>query len=165
MPPTVSGSAPLPRLSEVADRLLRGFSPAASLFLRLAETDVTVASDSPALIDFLSGYFREFSRPPGPTEVAIRFRTAPPVPPDFCPGLVLADRPFDPREKTSKEQWANLPDGRVVRKKRTGMVFVFGDDLHLAAGPCLEHVDQVVNFINFRVAARHLSGGCLLAHA
>jgi hypothetical protein len=161
----VSGAAPLPRLSEAADRLLKDFSPAASLFLRLAETDVTVSSDSPALIDSLSGYFREFSRAPGPTGIVIRLRTAPPVPPDFCPGLVLADRPFDPREKTSKEQWADLPDGRVVRKKRTGMVFVFGADLHLAAGPCLEHADQVVNFINFRGAARHLSNGSLLAHA
>ncbi len=165
MPPTINGAAPLPRLSEVADRLLKDFSPAASLFLRLAETDVAVVSDSPALIDFLSGYFREFSRPPGPAEIVIRFRTAPPVPSDFFPGLVLADRPFDPREKTSKEQWADLPDGRVVRKKRSGMIFVFGDDLHLAAGPCLEHADQAVNFINFRVAARHLSNGCLLAHA
>ncbi len=165
VPPTVNATPRPPRLAQVAERLCRDFSPAASLFVRLAETDVAVTSDSPALIAALAGYFREFSRPPGPAAIAVRICATAPVPPDFCPGLVLADRPFDPRETASKEQWADLPDGRVVRKKRTGMVFAFGDDLHVAAGPGLEHMDQVVNFINFRVAAGHLSRGCLLAHA
>ncbi len=163
--PVSATAPPGPSLAQAATRLCRGFSPVASLPLRLAGTDVTVASDSLPLVEVLSDYFREFSRDPGPAAITILVRTTLPVPPDFCPGLDLVDQPFDPRETAAKEQWADLPDGRVVRKKRTGMVFAFGDAVHVAAGPCLDHADQVVNFINFRVAARHLSRGCLLAHA
>jgi HprK-related kinase B len=64
-----------------------------------------------------------------------------------------------------KEEWVDLAGGRVVRKRLTGMVFVFGSGLHLAYGPCTEHDNQVVNFVNNRYMQWRLAQGYLLAHA
>jgi HprK-related kinase B len=166
--PAADQAWPGPSLARAAAILGRDFSPAAGLTLVLARTRVAVLCDAPEAAKALARAFRDFreTRPePGPADITILLHCRRPVPEDFCPGLTLDDRPFDPGEAASKEQWADLPGGRVVRKKRTGMVFVFGDAVHLAAGPCLDHLDQLVNFINFRVAARHLAHGCLLSHA
>lgn len=160
-PPAATG----PSLIRAAAALGRDFVPAVSLFLELARTRVAVLCDDPRVAAALGRAFRDFQAPAGEAAITLTIHHRDPVPEDFCPGLTLADRPFNPGEAASKEQWADLPGGRVVRKKRTGMVFVFGDAVHLAAGPCLAHLDQIVNFINFRVAARHLSRGCLLCHA
>jgi HprK-related kinase B len=53
----------------------------------------------------------------------------------------------------------------VVRKRLTGMEFIFGEGRHLALGPCLENINQVVNFINNRFIEHKLNQGCLLGHA
>ncbi|NDY56078.1 HprK-related kinase B [Desulfovibrio sulfodismutans] len=165
--PPARADAPPPgqSLAQAVAVLCQAFAPAASLSLVLAQTRVAVVCDSPDTARAVGAAFRDFAAPPGPADITILLHCRPPVPEDFCPGVVLADRPFDPRDATSKEQWADLPGGRVVRKKRTGMVFVFGDNVHVAAGPCLDHLDQIVNFINFRMVARHLAQGCLLSHA
>ena len=64
-----------------------------------------------------------------------------------------------------KEMFLELRDGRVVRKVRTGMHFVFGGHRHLAIGPCRENLPQIVNFINNRVIERLLRQDYLLGHA
>ncbi|MDQ7832808.1 MAG: HprK-related kinase B [Desulfovibrionaceae bacterium] len=158
-------SPPGPSLAKAAMALCREFVPAASLSLSLAGLRVAVICDSPDAARAVGAAFRDFPGQAGPADITILLHCRPPVPENFCPGLPLADRPFDPRDAASKEQWADMPDGRVVRKKRTGMVFVFSENLHVAAGPCLDHLDQIVNFINFRMVARRLSHGCLLSHA
>lgn len=165
LPPGADTPPPVPSLAVAASALCRDFTPAASLFLSLARVRVAVLCNCPDTARAVGAAFRDFPGEPGQADITILLHRRPPVPEDFCPGLTLADRPFDPRDAASKEQWADLPGGRVVRKKRTGMVFVFGDTVHAAAGPCLDHLDQAVNFINFRMAARHLSQGCLLSHA
>lgn len=40
----------------------------------------------------------------------------------------------DPGKSKVKEEYADFPDGRLVRKRLTGMVFVFGEGDHLAMG-------------------------------
>ena len=45
------------------------------------------------------------------------------------------------------------------------MVYMFGNDMQLALGPCLENDNQVVNFINNRFIERLIKRGCLLFHA
>jgi HprK-related kinase B len=59
----------------------------------------------------------------------------------------------------------DFPDGRAVRKRLTGMMFMFGGGCNIALGPCIENDNQVVNFINNRFIQWELERGALLAHA
>lgn len=71
----------------------------------------------------------------------------------------------EPGKTKIKEEWVDLPDGRIVRKRVTGMVFAFGGDLHLGFGPCRENDNQVINFVNNRYMQWRLAQGFVLAHA
>ena len=80
-------------------------------------------------------------------------------------GIPLTIKEPDPGKTKIKEEYADLVDGRLVRKRLTGMVFVFGGDRHVAIGPCVQNDNQVVNFINNRFIEFLIKGGCLLFHA
>lgn len=67
--------------------------------------------------------------------------------------------------KSRKEQVADLDDGWVVRKVRTGMAFALGGGARLAVGPCLDHPNQIVNFVNALFISARLRGGWTLCHA
>jgi len=71
----------------------------------------------------------------------------------------------DPGKTKIKEEYVNFPQGRIVRKIQTGLVFLFDGENNLAAGPCLENVNQVVNFINNRFIEIMLNKNSLLLHA
>ena len=79
--------------------------------------------------------------------------------------IPLSIKEPDPGKTKIKEEYANLADGRIVKKRLTGMVFVFGGDRHVALGPCVSNDNQVVNFINNRFIEFLIKGGCLLFHA
>nr|WP_320010735.1 HprK-related kinase B [uncultured Desulfobulbus sp.] len=64
-----------------------------------------------------------------------------------------------------KEEWLDIPGGRIVRKLKTGMVMIFGEEENLVVGPCLDYPNQVVNFINNRFIELKLNQGALLGHA
>lgn len=72
----------------------------------------------------------------------------------------------DPGKTKIKEEWLDLGnEGRLVRKRLTGMTFLFGGISNFAVGPCLENVNQVINFVNNRFIAWKLNQGNLLGHA
>lgn len=129
--------------------------------LHLAGWEIRVVSNSGDLIQALKAYFRSFetkAKSPHLTVTALEI-------PELHTGLNYTTKKPDPGKTKIKEQWADLPDGRVVRKRLTGMVFAFGGEDHLALGPCLANSNQVVNFINNRLIQLELNRGCLLAHA
>lgn len=139
--------------SRRADRLLR---------LDVGGCRIDVATDEPRLLDELAAYFHELLVDGGsPADFRIVAIEAPAAQLDL-PWTVKVP---DPGKTRIKEEWIDLPDGRVVRKVLTGMVFVFGGDLHLAYGPCVANDNQVVNFVNNRYMQWRLSQGYLLAHA
>jgi HprK-related kinase B len=51
-------------------------------------------------------------------------------------------------KKGRKDSYLDFPGGRLIRKVRTGMVFLQSEDRRIAAGPCLEYDNQLINFIN-----------------
>lgn len=125
---------------------------------------MNIRSNSEPLVLALKRYYRGFEETPRKTGPQIEI------------GFIERDEPnldgvFDPRTwKTenprSKEEYVDLPNGRLVRKSSTGMIFVFGGDVHLGCGPCIENCNQVVNFINNRFMQRLLrKDGYLLGHA
>ena len=123
---------------------------------------IGVRSNSGELIDSLVSYFTGFEADPGVApDVEVRAHQGPELKLDVAWTL----KEPEPGKTRIKEEYADLPDGRAVRKRLTGMVFLFGGSLNLAVGPCLENDNQVVNFINNRLIQHELDHGALLAHA
>lgn len=132
-----------------------------SLELTFDDVTVAVTSNSRPLIDKLAAYYAEFLGGGGAIRIPLTAIEA--VPPQL-------DLPFTVKERAPgktklKEAFCDLPDGRVVRKMLTGLLFFFGRGAHAAVGPCLANDNQVVNFINNRLIEIRLRAGDLLLHA
>jgi HprK-related kinase B len=123
---------------------------------------VDVLSNNKAVTDWLDRYYVDFKRP-GDQPAQARIWAIETEPQDL--GLKFEVKQPDPGKTKIKEEWAQIEGGRVVRKRLTGMEFIFGEGRHLAVGPCLENVNQVVNFVNNRFIEYKLNQGCLLGHA
>jgi HprK-related kinase B len=64
-----------------------------------------------------------------------------------------------------KDSYLDLPQARVIRKVRTGMVFLQSESLRIAAGPCLQHDNQLINFICSQYMTWLQQQGWLICHA
>jgi len=149
-------------IRELADELCAGVETPHVVRLDVGGCRIDLATNEPMLARKLERYFREVLTSDSST-------------PDFAIAAIQAPAPdldakwnMKPPEagKTKiKEEWVDLPDGRVVRKRLTGMVFAFGADMHVACGPCVENDNQIVNFANNRYMQWRLAQGWILAHA
>jgi len=148
-------------MSTLAEMLGASAPAPHALHLDLGDCRIMVRSNSEALLRELDAYFGGFVCQSGPADVAI---TALEGPPPDIPLELVAKEP-DPGKTRVKEEYADVPGGRLVRKTLTGMIFLFGQGSNLALGPCLENSNQVVNFINNRYIEHKLHQGCLLGHA
>jgi HprK-related kinase B len=123
---------------------------------------IDIATDAPTLATALGRYFREvLTSDSGAPDFAI---TAVEAPPPQIEAAWQTKQP-DAGKTRIKEEWVDLPDGRVVRKRLTGMLFAFGGELQLACGPCVANYNQIVNFANNRYMQWRLAQGWILAHA
>lgn len=132
-----------------------------SVDLVLADYSCRVESNSAPFIDGLKKYFKDFIHSVDKIDfnvVAIQ---------ENRPNVQLPFVEKEPSEagKSLKEEFFNLEDGRVVRKVRTGMVFIFGSGINLALGDCEGLDNQVINFINNRFIEFKLKDGHHLFHA
>lgn len=155
-----------PSLAELSGPFLA--TPAShELHLRLGKAFITVRTNSLPLQEDLTCYFRGFladpkeTPPPGDTPIAITALEMPS--PDF--GIPYTAKEPEPGKRTVKEEFADVPGGRVVRKRLTGMIFLFGGGFNVAIGPCAANPNQVINFINNRYIELLVNEGCLLFHA
>ncbi len=126
----------------------------------LPELTIEVRSNDPDLCTALKIYFREFisDRTPDLIIHAIE-EDVRPVELNFC------IKPPDPGKQKVKEEYIDFADGRLVRKRLSQLCFAFNDKIHLVFGPCLENVNQVVNFVNNRYIDWQVGRGALLLHA
>ncbi len=149
-------------------RLYRARYPIAHrLELSLAGRGFVVETNSAALHEELTDYFKEFAGPAGEQPITISaFQGDAPT---FATEFTVP--PLERGKKRLKETYLEVEDGRLVHKVRTGMKFAFGgelegaDALNLAMGPCEANPNQVVNFVNNRLMSWLLDRGCELAHA
>ncbi len=132
-----------------------------SLYLRFGTCVLEVAVNDSRVARALLDYFGDFAVGRATPEITITVHEA--LPPN--PKLPLKIKEPDPGKSKIKEEYADLPGGRVVRKRLTGMLFVLGEKEQLAVGPCLDNINQVVNFINNRYIEWLLCKGGLLGHA
>lgn len=149
-------------VAELAEPLLTQCVEQARVDLQFDAFAIRIRSNSSELVDFLRHYYRPFvvERETG-EPLEIMAVEADPL------SLPLDLRPHhrDDPSKKIKEEYCDLVGGRVIRKQKTGMVFLLGSGLQIAVGPCEENTNQVINFINNRYLEWRLRKGDLLFHA
>ncbi len=153
---------PLPESRQALVAQIREALPATSTFyLQLGRCLLAVHTDRESIVDALREYFKPFVAETGVADIEVSIHEAPEyrLPVDFT-----VKEP-DPGKTKIKEEFYELADGRIVRKCLTGMLFVIGGGDNVAVGPCLDNLNQVVNFINNRYIEWILCQGSLLGHA
>ncbi len=150
-----------PLLTPLADETLARFAMRGQVGLRVAGRAIRVSSNAEVLLAALREYFRDFVADISTADIEVAAIESPPA--DF--GLTYTPYPPGPGKSKIKDEYVNFADGRVVRKRLTGMAFVFGDLRSIAIGPCVANSNQVVNFVNNRLIQWHLDRGYLLCHA
>jgi len=149
-------------VEEMARRLAGDAATSYALELDFGGCRIRVESSTEPLLASLAHYYRGFeAQPGGRAAMTVTAVEAPAWQPEMKP----SPKPPEPGKKKTKEEYIELAHGRLVRKRLTGMVFVFGEGRHLAHGPCLANDNQVINFINSRHIQWMLERGQLLCHA
>ncbi len=115
-----------------------------ALHLTLGECTLRLRSNSSELINQLERYFSHVTGPATEPDIEITAieRDAPEL------GVEFIDWKREPGKSGRKDSYFDFPGGRLVRKVRTGMVFLQSETQRIAAGPCLHYDNQVINFIN-----------------
>ena len=131
------------------------------LYLAPGGCTLRLRSNSSVLLADLADYFSHVAgdaKTPDIDILAIE-RDAPELDIDFI------DWKREPGKTGRKDSYADLPGGRLVRKVRTGMVFLQSEKRRVAAGPCLKYDNQVINFINSQYMNWLQNQGWLICHA
>lgn len=146
---------------ELANEIKTAIPATRELLLHFGGCIIRVDSSTDELHDALADYFKEFVTSTGTPEIRISAHEGDTAEFD----MEFTVKQPDPGKTKIKEEWADLSDGRIVRKRLTGMHFVFGQGENVAVGPCLENANQVINFINNRFIEWKLNQGGFLGHA
>ena len=131
------------------------------LLLSLPDMTIKVRSNSAPLLDKLRAYFKHIVVSDAKPTLEIDAFECPP--PDLA--VSYTDWPREAGKSGRKDAYVDLPDGRIVKKVRTGMVFLQSRDRVIAAGPCLENDNQVINFINAQYMNMLQQNGWAICHA
>ena len=149
-------------LDSVADLLCK---PAAlcedALYLRMGACGVRLRSNSPQLLAGLQRYFSHVvsASPSFDIDVIAVERDVVDM------GLDFIDWKREPGKTGRKDAYLDIVNGRLIRKVRTGMLFLQSEKYRIAAGPCIEYDNQVINFINAQYMNWLQQRSWLICHA
>ncbi len=153
-----------PAFAELYRRLIDDGPLEHTLGLRFDGLSVRLSSNEADLVGELRGYYGAFVDDTlDGTEIEIQALQNAAIEPPA--GLEFTVNPPGPGKTKLKEEFIELDCGRLVRKRLTGMLFLFDGRTNLACGPCRENPNQVINFINNRYSGRLMDRGALLLHA
>jgi HprK-related kinase B len=132
------------------------------LCLRLQNYRLAVRSNSAALIERMQTYFAHVvDQPCEQTQLEVIAIERDVV----DTSLAFVDWKREPGKTGRKDAIYDIPGARLVQKVRTGMLFLQSAQTLIAAGPCLEYDNQVINFINSQFLNALQNKGYLLCHA
>lgn len=154
-------------LDKVIDQLRMDRAPSDDrLTLDIDGTRIVIRSNSGDLLRGLGHYFEHVVDPSNPSaEISVEAIERPDPPADLGLGIEFTDWRREPGKSGRKDSYHDVPAGRIVRKVRTGMVFVQSSGRCLAAGRCLDNDNQVINFINAQYMNRLQQDGWCICHA
>jgi len=153
------------RENHIVEQLRESYPAEYKLNLRFGDCRIEVAVSEKAIADGLKAYFKPFEDVSGKADILITVHETSAEKLNFFDEFDFHIKEPDPGKSKIKEEYVDFPQYRIVRKRLTGMVFIFGRDIHLAVGPCLGNLNQVVNFVNNRYIEWKLCRCCLLGHA
>ena len=104
---------------------------------------IAVASNSAPLLAELRRHFGETPFGTGEPDLLVAAVEAPAARLDCHFVRIIPEADF----RFVQDEYADFRDGRVVRKRRSGNVFLFNESVHLAVGPVTEHPGEVIRFI------------------
>jgi HprK-related kinase B len=131
------------------------------LYLDLGELSLSIVSNSQPLLDRLRDYFSHLPQQPSEASIAVIAIESDVVE----SGLLFTDWKREPGKSGRKDAYQNLPDGRLIQKVRTGMLFLQSQNWRIAAGPCLTYDNQLINFINSQIMNWLQHRNWLICHA
>lgn len=152
----------LTAIQSLLDRLLKHIDHFNALKLHFEGCRIKILSNHPEVLQSLNGYFNTFVEPSSGSEDIVIHALEMPAP---QMSVAFIEKTPDPGKTKIKEEYCDIPPYRIVRKRLTGMIFIFGNRINIAIGDCLKNINQVVNFINNRYIEWKLCQGCLLGHA
>ena len=115
-----------------------------SLCLAPGGCTIRLRSNSALLLKTLKAYFSHVVIDPVEAEIDLVAIDSEPL--DL--GVTLTDWPREPGKQGRKDAVLELSGGRLILKVRTGMLFLQSESERIAAGPCLQYDNQLINFIN-----------------
>ncbi len=132
-----------------------------ALYLSLGACTLRIRSNSGELIDQLRGYFSPVAGPARDADIDVTAieRDAPDL------GIAFVDWKREPGKSGRKDSYHDFDGGRLIRKVRTGMVFLQSETQRIAAGPCRRYDNQVINFVNAQYMNWLQNRGWLICHA
>ena len=132
--------------------------------LALPEFRLEIRSNSQQLLDRLRRYFAhatDEARTDVKADVVVHAIEGPPV--DL--GLDFIHWQREPGKSGRKDAYHDLSDGRLIRKVRTGMLFLQSEGDRIARGPCVANDNQIINFVNCQYMNWLQRRGALICHA
>jgi HprK-related kinase B len=148
-------------IGKIAALVLAGNAPAPAVGLSFGDCQIVLETNSEILRDRLIAYFGPYVGAVSQPDfhiVAIE-RDVPDL------GLTFRDWPRDPGKVGRKDAVADLADGRVIQKVRTGMHFLVAADTRIAFGPCLPNSNQIINFVISQYLGWLVDRGWAVCHA
>jgi HprK-related kinase B len=132
-----------------------------ALHLGLEGCSLRLRSNSEAVLKGLKDYFSHVVIEPCAADIDIVTieRDVPEL------DLRFVDWKREPGKTGRKDSYLDLDGARLVRKLRTGMVFLQSGAQRIAAGPCLRYDNQVINFINSQYMNWLQNRGWMICHA
>ena len=147
----------------IGTRMLKGHTLKNSgITLSIGDFSITIRSNSTALLARLKVYFRHVIATGEPALTRELLAIEAPVD-NF--GLEFTDWAREPGKAGRKDAYVDFFGGRLVKKVRTGMIFLQSQSRVIAIGPCLENMSQVINFINTQYMNFLQRNDWLICHA
>ncbi len=156
---------PLPTPEAAADALLEGADLATDELLLDLGDGIRLRSNSRELIKRLRTYFGHVAAPAADPVMEIVAVERPALDPGRDLGVTFIDWRREPGKTGRKDSYADLSGARLIRKVRTGMVFLQHATRRICAGPCGRYDNQVINFVNTQYMNWLQHRGWLICHA
>ena len=149
-------------LESITDTLISGYPLVDKpLHLQLGDCHIRIQSNSNPLIEHLEHYFSDAHSEASTVDIDIIMIERDEVNFD----IKFENWEREPGKRGRKDSYYDFPGGRILKKVRTGMVFLHSQNQRIAAGPCYQNDNQVINFINAQYMSWLQNRGWLICHA
>lgn len=143
-----------------AGAIVAGVATPHALHLGILDVPLTVLTNDADILARLRRYYAPYSdRTPSSTGTVVKLVQGRPASPK---GLTAISRPPG---RSVKEAVREVADGRLILKRRTGVLMALWPGHAAAVGDLRSHLNQAINLINTCWARAHLQDGFLLFHA